>query len=77
MNDVQVLFARADIYANLVELSKTNNLNKSVLDMNLHYLELKNFLELVENDPSILLQRTAIVFTSEEKIYNRHIPQSH
>ena len=74
MNDVQVLFARADIYANLVELSKTNNLNKSVLDMNLHYLELKNFLELVENDPSILLQRTAIVFTSEEKLYNRHIP---
>ena len=79
-NDVQVLFARADalmfyhIYANLVELSKSNDLNKSVLDMNLHYLELKVFLELVENDPSILLQRTVIVFTSEEKLYNRHIP---
>ena len=34
------------IYADLVMLSKSNDLKKSVLDMNSHYLELQVFLEM-------------------------------
>ena len=37
------------VYADLVMLSKSDDLKKSALDMNQHYLELKMFLQEVEN----------------------------
>ena len=58
------------VYADLVILSKSNELNKSVLDINEHYLELKIFLEEVENNPNIILKRTMVVFMPEERLYN-------
>ena len=39
------------VYADLVILSKSNELKKSVLDMNTHYLELKIFLQDIEQHP--------------------------
>ena len=41
------------IYSNLVMLAKSNDLNKSVLDMRRHYFELKIFLEEIELSPRI------------------------
>lgn len=53
------------VYADLVMLCKSNELKKSVLDMNVHYLELKTFLQEIEQDPAIALDKDHAVFTSE------------
>ncbi len=45
------------IYADLVTLAKSNELNKSAYDMRIHYLELKNFLDEVEKHPEIVSDR--------------------
>ena len=43
------------VYADLVMLAKSKELGKSALDMGRHYLELKQFLEKAQKDPSIVL----------------------
>ena len=52
------------VYADLVMLSKSTELKKSVLDMNEHYLELKTFLQEIEQDPAIVLNKDHVVFKS-------------
>ena len=43
------------VYVDLVMLAKSKELGKSPLDMGRHYLELKQFLEKAQKDPSIVL----------------------
>ncbi len=56
------------VYADLVTLSKSNELNKSVMDMNQHYLELYCFLGDVEKDPSVVMNENYAVFKSEKSL---------
>ena len=91
LNDpAQMTLLRADalmyyhVYADLVMLSKSIHLEKSTMDMNVHYLELKMFLQEVRSHPEIVLDKNARVFTSEgrlygnEKIVNHRLgPNSH
>ena len=56
------------VYADIVMLSKSNDLGKTVLDMNQHYLELKLYLQEVECDPSVVMDKHYQVFRSEEKL---------
>ena len=49
------------VYAKLVSLSKSNELKKSVLDKNIHYLELQNFLQEIEHQPEIALNKDYVV----------------
>ena len=53
------------IYADLVMLSKSRELSKSVLDMNTHYLELKCFLEELEQHPEVAMNKDYKMFCSE------------
>ena len=57
------------VYSNLVMLAKSNELNKSAFDMNQHYLELRLFLEEVELNPQIAMDKEFKVFASEERLY--------
>lgn len=57
------------VYADLVMLSKSSDLGKSALDMNLHYLELKLFLQEAEHNPEILFDSNSKVFPSEKRLY--------
>ena len=50
-------------------LSKSNDLNKSALNMNQHYLELKMFLQEVENHPEVVMDKDYKVFRSEDRLY--------
>ena len=59
------------IYSNLVMLAKSNDLNKSVLDMRRHYLELKIFLEEIELNPQTAMNRDFEVFASEKQLYSQ------
>ena len=76
LDEEQIAFLKVDalmfyhVYADLVILSKSTELNKSVLDMNQHYLELKLFLEEVELRPDIILKMNVAVFKSEVQLYN-------
>ena len=45
------------VYADIVMLSKSNDLGKSVLDMNQHYLELKTYLQEVEHHPEVVMDK--------------------
>lgn len=57
------------VYSNLVMLVKSTTPNKSVLDMNQHYLELKLFLQEIERDPEIAMNPDYTVFKSESRLY--------
>ena len=57
------------VYADLVMLSKANDLGKSSLDMNQHYFELKLYLQEVEHHPEIVMDKDCKVFRSEENLY--------
>jgi hypothetical protein len=50
-------------------ISKSKHLNKSTLDLNLHYLELKCFLTEAENHPEIVLEQEHQVFVLEKSLY--------
>lgn len=54
------------VYADLTTLVKSKKLNKSVLDMNVHYLELLNFLQEVTIHPDRLLDKSTPVFEGEK-----------
>ena len=52
------------VYADIVMLSKSNDLGKTVLDVNQHYLELKMYLQEVECDPAIIMDKDYRVFSN-------------
>lgn len=57
------------VYADLVMLAKSKELDKSALDMNQHYLELKLFLRMVQDDPPAAMNKEHQVFVSEKRLY--------
>lgn len=50
-------------------LAKSTQLNKRVLDMNQHYLELQTFLAEVKCYPETAMDRSLQVYPSEERLY--------
>ena len=57
------------VYSCLVMLAKSTKLDKNVLEMNKHYLELQVFLSEVEKHPETALNPNVSVFPSEERLY--------
>ena len=57
------------VYADLVMLAKSNDLQKSALDMGQHYLELKCFSEEMERYPENCIDCSCQVFPSEPQLY--------
>ena len=57
------------VYSNLVMLAKFTDLNKNAFDMNKHYLEIQLFLEQVEVDPLIVMDKEYEVFF-EKRLYS-------
>ena len=57
------------VYSELAMLAKSEELKKSAFDMNTHYLELKLFLEMIEEEPSTAMDRNYKVFVSEDRLY--------
>ena len=53
----------------LMMLVKSKELDKSVLDMNVHYLEIKGSLEHFESNPVMLLNPNTQVFPSKPRLY--------
>lgn len=82
-NDEELLRLKADalmfyfVYAELVMLAKSEELHKSALDMNKHYLELQLFLQMVEDDPKFALNKGHRVFVSEERLYGSDKATNH
>ena len=60
------------VYADLVTLSKSNDLRKSVMDMNKHYLELKIYLKEVQRHPEVVMDKSYAVFQSEKELYGEN-----
>ena len=50
-------------------LAKSKDLEKSVLCMNQHYLELQLYLQEVTKDPSVVFNSKYHVFSSENRLY--------
>ena len=79
----EITYLKADclmfyhVYADMVMLSKSTKLNKSVLDMNTHYLELKLFLQEVEHYPETMLNKEYCVFRSEAELYGKNHKVNH
>ena len=73
LNPLEIAYLKADslmfyhVYADLVMLSKSTVLSKSVLDMNVHYLE-QLFLEESEKQPEIVFDQEYRVFRSEQSL---------
>ena len=57
------------VYADLVTLAKSTELEKSAFDMNTHYFELQLFLQELEKNPEIIMNQHHQVYTSEERLY--------
>lgn len=58
-------------------LVKSNDLRKTTLDMNQHYLELHTFLCMLEDDPRIIMDETFQVFHSEKRLNEDHDKTNH
>ena len=75
LNEIEIAHVRIDammyyhVYADLVMLSKSNDLQKSAFDMNLHYLELQTYLNEVQQYPEVVLDSSYRVFQSEVRLY--------
>ena len=65
------------IYSDLVMLAKSAKLNKSAFDMSYHYLELKLFLAMIEDDPLATTYKSYQVFTSEQRLYGSDKDTNH
>ena len=65
------------VYCNLIMLAKSTDLEKSVLDMNTHYLELKVFLQELEGDPEVAMCADVEVFKSEPGLYGHNKKTNH
>ena len=57
------------VYADLVMLSKSKELAKSVMDMNNHYLELLCFLNDIQKSPELVMDKCYEVFQDEKRLY--------
>ena len=64
------------VYTDLMTLVKSNIFNKSVLDMNTHYLEWKTSLGELSSHPEQALDSTYRVFPSETRLYT-HAETNH
>ena len=80
LNDsVELAHLKADslmyyhVYGDLYMLSKSTELGLSVLSMNQHYLELNEYLYLVETNPNIVFDPDYCVFLSEKQIYSSDV----
>ena len=79
----ELVWLRADalmflqVYGDLVTLAKSKELNKSVLDMNTHYSELNSFLEVLQENPKVIVQPDTKVFESEKRIYEENCSLNH
>ena len=58
-------------------LAKSNDLGRSALDMNRHYLELQLFLMMVEEDPTMAMNESHQVFPSEARLYGSNVSVNH
>ena len=65
------------VYSNLVMLAKSTQLNKNMLDMNQHYLELQTFLSEVEKYPEMAFDPSVKVFPSEARLYGKDRKLNH
>ena len=65
------------VYADLVMLAKSNSLDKNVFSMNQHYMELDVFLEEIEKDPEVAMNKDYNVFRSEERLYGNDKATNH
>lgn len=65
------------VYCNLVILAKSTHLNKNVIDMNMHYLELQTFLSEAEHFPETAMDRNIQVFPSEKRLYSEDKKVNH
>ena len=65
------------VYSDLVMLAKSTDLNKNVLDMNTHYLELQAFLSEVEHYPEAAMDSNHQVFPSEKRLYGKDRKLNH
>ena len=61
------------LYSDLMMLVKSKALDKSALDMNVHYLELKVFLEELTQHPQQIMNPNYQVFPSEPRLYGNQI----
>ena len=65
------------VYGDLYMLSKSNNLDVSLLSMNKHYLELQTYLSKVESNPDIVFDPNFRMFQSEERLYGPDAKVNH
>ena len=65
------------LYADLMMLVKSTELDKSVLDMSAHYLELKVFLEELSHHPEEIMNPEHHVFQSEPRLYGLSSKTNH
>jgi hypothetical protein len=65
------------VYADLVMLAKSNDLKKTTLDMNQHYLDLHTFVCMLEDNPRIIMDETFQVFHSEKRLYEDNDKTNH
>ena len=65
------------VYADLVMLAKSNDLDKSALDMNQHYMELQLFLRMIEEEPQTAMNKSYTVFPSETRLYSSENSVNH
>ena len=65
------------VYADLVTLAKSNELEKSAYGMRIHYLELQVFLEEVEKHPKITSETYRRVLTSEPRLNSSSVKTNH
>ena len=65
------------VYADLMTLVKSTDLNKSALDMNAHYKELLEFFDVVTTNPTALLGSETLVFKSEPRLYSESMKLNH
>jgi len=65
------------VYADLVTLAKSSELKKSALDMNAHYVEIKEYLRVLETNPDVIMDQNYKVFKSEERLYGNEKKVNH
>lgn len=65
------------VYADLVMLSKSKELAKSVMGTNNHYLELLRFLSDVQKSPELVMDKNYKVFRSEKQLYGSSSKVNH
>ena len=65
------------IYADLVTLAKSPELKKSALDMNVHYVEIKEYLEVLGTNPEVIMDQNYKIFELEKRLYGNETKVNH